>query len=218
MASEVVICNLALAHLGDRATVASIDPPEGSVQAEHCKRFYPLARDELLESYEWAFATKTVQLAELATAVYGWDYSYGQPADLLKPIEILVSSTLGSTSSSHNGFCDNLFDWQPQPVAFTREVDSDGRFTIMTNQPDAVLKYIARITDTTRFSALFTTALSWNLAAKLAGPVIKGDAGAAMEVQCTKVYMRIMSEAMTADARSRRVTPRHIPAHIAARG
>ena len=36
MASDVQICNIALAHLGDTATVASINPPEGSAQAEHC--------------------------------------------------------------------------------------------------------------------------------------------------------------------------------------
>ena len=40
MASEVEICNLALARLGDAATVVSIDPPEGSAQAEHCAMFY----------------------------------------------------------------------------------------------------------------------------------------------------------------------------------
>ena len=48
MASAVDICNLALSHLGDTATVASLDPPEGSAQAEHCARFYPVARDALV--------------------------------------------------------------------------------------------------------------------------------------------------------------------------
>ena len=48
MPSEVDICNLALGHLGDSATVATIDPPEGSAQAEHCARFYPIARDARL--------------------------------------------------------------------------------------------------------------------------------------------------------------------------
>ena len=38
MASEVDICNLALAHLGDAATVSSINPPEGSIQAAMVER------------------------------------------------------------------------------------------------------------------------------------------------------------------------------------
>ena len=33
MSSVVDICNIALSRLGDRATVTSIDPPEGSAQA-----------------------------------------------------------------------------------------------------------------------------------------------------------------------------------------
>ena len=37
-----------LGHIGDAATVSSINPPEGSAQAEHCARFYPIARDALL--------------------------------------------------------------------------------------------------------------------------------------------------------------------------
>ena len=65
MASEVDICNLALAHLGDSATVASINPPEGSAQAEMCQRFYPIARDSLLEMHNWGFATRRKALAQL---------------------------------------------------------------------------------------------------------------------------------------------------------
>ena len=56
MASVVDICNLALAHIGDDATVSSIDPPEGSAQAEHCKRFYAIARDTMLQMHNWNFA------------------------------------------------------------------------------------------------------------------------------------------------------------------
>ena len=60
MSSEIDICNLALARLGDDATVASIDPPEGSAQAEQCARFYSIARDTMLEMHDWRFATKRV--------------------------------------------------------------------------------------------------------------------------------------------------------------
>ena len=58
MATEIDICNLALAHLGDDATIASIKPPEGSAQAEHAARYYPIARNSLLESHTWNFAAK----------------------------------------------------------------------------------------------------------------------------------------------------------------
>jgi len=66
MASIVDICNLALSHLGDSATVSSIDPPEGSAQADLCARFFPIALASLLEAHSWGFATRRVALAPLA--------------------------------------------------------------------------------------------------------------------------------------------------------
>ena len=67
MASEVDICNVALGHLGDEAAISAIDPPDGSVQASHCARIYPMARDELIEMHNWRFAVKRKALALLAT-------------------------------------------------------------------------------------------------------------------------------------------------------
>lgn len=63
--SEVTICNLALSHLGDTATVVSIKPPDASVQAQLCARFYYVARNSLLEMHAWSFATRRVKLAEV---------------------------------------------------------------------------------------------------------------------------------------------------------
>ena len=63
MATEVDICNLALAHLGDDATIASLSPPEGSAQAEKAARFYPIARNTLLEMHTWNFASKAWKLS-----------------------------------------------------------------------------------------------------------------------------------------------------------
>lgn len=63
MASEVEISNLALSRIGDSATVSSINPPEGSAQAEHCQRFYPIARNSLLEMHAWSFCDRRIQLA-----------------------------------------------------------------------------------------------------------------------------------------------------------
>ena len=75
MASTVDICNLALAHLGDTATVASIDPPEGSAQSEHCARFYPIARDSLLEMHAWNFSMRRINLAQLTNSWPEWQYA-----------------------------------------------------------------------------------------------------------------------------------------------
>lgn len=201
MASEVDICNLALARLGDNATVASIDPPEGSAQAEHCARFYPMARDSLLEMHPWKFATRRVMLAKLTVKSWNWAFAYAEPTGALKLLGVL-----SATASN---------DDETQP--FEVESDANGSTIILTNQEDASLRFIARVTDTTKFSPLFVDALAWLLASYLAGPVLKGDAGAAMAKACMQSFMLAFSHAKVSDANQRKVRPEHTPAWIAVR-
>lgn len=201
MASEVDICNLALARLGDNATVASIDPPEGSAQAEHCARFYAMARDSLLEMHAWKFATRRVQLAKLTVPSWDWSFAYAAPTGALKLLGVL-----SATASN---------DDETQP--YEAESDANGAAIILTNQKDASLRFVARVTDTTKFSPLFVDALAWLLASYLAGPVLKGDAGAAMSKVCLQSFLLAFSNAKVSDANQRKVRPEHTPAWIAGR-
>jgi hypothetical protein len=191
VASEVDICNLALSHLGDVANIITIDPPDGSAQAEHCARFYPIARNALLEMHDWGFASKRVALAQLDNPTTEWAYCYAQPADLLNTISVLANDATDDTSvaiPSPITWNDMVMPalgsgaYTPQP--FVLEVLTDGTDVIFTNQAGAVLRYVAQVTDTTKFSPLFITTLSWSLASMLAGPIIKGQAGAAEGVRC----------------------------------
>ena len=210
MASEVDICNLALGHLGDTATVASLDPPEGSAQAEHCARFYPIARDSLLEMHPWGFATKRVQLAQLGTGWPEWDYSYAQPADALNIIAVLPPDASDDYSMALNSANVPLAAGGAYvPKAFSCEVNSDGADVIYTDQEDAVLRYTALVSDPTKFSPLFVMTLSWHLASILAGPIIKGDVGAAEAKRCTAMMQMYLAKATESDAGQRRINPQH---------
>lgn len=201
MASEVDICNLALAHLGDSATVASIDPPEGSAQAEHCQRFYPIARDSLLEMHNWKFATRRVRLALLDTDSWNWAYAYAEPADAMKIVSILPP---GATPI--------------EPTAdYETMSNSDGDALILTDLEEATALYAAEITDTTKFSPLFITTLSWHLASMLAGPVIKGDVGAAEAKRCQQMMAQYLAQARVSDANQRKVEVDHMPNWIGSR-
>lgn len=215
MASEVDICNLALGHLGDTATVASIDPPEGSAQAEHCSRFYPIARDALLELHTWGFCTKRIQLAQVGNRWPEWNYSYAQPSDALNIIAVLPPEATDDYSESLPTY--GVFNtgvptsaggvYVPQP--FSCEIDSDEKPVIMTDQIDAVLRYTVKVSDTTKFSPLFTVTLSWYLASMLAGPMLKGDAGAAEAKRCQMMMESWLSKAKESDSNQRRVNPQH---------
>ncbi len=193
MSSEVDICNLALSHLGDTATVASINPPDGSAQAEYCQRFYPMARDSLLEMHEWGFATKRVTLAKLSTnAASGWAYAYAQPNDVLNTLAVLDPAA----SDDYSAGIAQPLGWNAQPLVnvgvytpqpYALESDSTGADIVLTNQVNAVMRYTARITDTGKFSPLFVEALAASLAAMLSGPVMKGEAGMVAAARWTMI-------------------------------
>lgn len=194
MASEVEICNLALAHLGDSATIASIDPPEGSAQAEHCSRFYPMARDALLQTHPWNFATRRAQLAQLANAPYGWAFTYARPVGALDVFDIQPP---------------NVVDGTEPTKAYVCELDAEGNEVIYTNVQNAVARYVTLVTDTNRFSPLFTLALSWHLASMLAGPIIKGKEGAAQAQRCAQMAEMYLSRAKVNDAQQRHIDATH---------
>lgn len=226
MASVVDICNLALAHLGDNATIASIDPPEGSAQAEHCQRFYPIARDTLLEMHSWSFATKRAYGAEVDNTWPMWEYAYAMPGDASDIIAILPPEAKDdySTHFTPQTYPDFYTNYSPSvaagqyvPQKFAVETAADGSEIILTNQKQAVIRYHAKITDPTKFSPLFTITLSWHLASMLAGPVIKGDQGAAEAKRCVAMTTLYLGKAMEADSNARKIKPEQIVPWIAGR-
>lgn len=219
MASEVDICNLALGHLGDNATVTSINPPEGSAQAEHCARFYPIARDSLLEMHFWNFCMRRINLASLEATWPEWKYAYAVPNDALNLIAVMPPDANDDYATRFvptdtPQYAHNISPviaagrYSPQPFAV--EVLADGQHVLYTNQEKAMLRYTAYVRDTTVFSPLFTMALSWHLASMLAGPIIKGDAGAAEAKRCTQMAMGYVSQAEVSDSNQRRNTMEHI--------
>ena len=215
MATEVDICNLALAHLGDDATIASLSPPEGSAQAEKAARFYPIARNTLLEMHTWNFASKRGNLALTTNTLDQWDYAYVAPADMMSPVAVISPSaqndyaTRMSAGDTPGGITSN---YAPTNVAgqYTPQQFSIEGNLIYTNQENAILRYQAFITDPSLFSPLFVMTLSWHLASMLAGPVIKGDQGAAEAKRCTQVMVNYLSTAKQSDNLHRDITVEHI--------
>ena len=157
MASVVDVCNLALAHLGDEATVSAISPSDGSAQADHCARFYPIARDICLERHDWNFARRRAVISATAnTPPETWSYEYAMPANVIRVLMVM------DESGDEN-----------RPRTFMQGTDSSGAKVIWANEPNATLLYTHAVTDTTKFSTLFVDCLSYLLASYLAGPITK---------------------------------------------
>lgn len=206
MASEVDICNAALALLGDAATVASLSPPEGSAQASHCARFYPVARDSLLEMSTWSFSTTRVQLAQISYGFTSWAYAYEAPSDLINTIAVLPSDatddygeevTIGYTPLGSPTIGQAFYEPQPYALEFDPVT---GVQIILTNQESAVLRYTRIVTDPTQFSPTFVTTLTYWLAGYLAGPIIKGDAGMKVSEVMHQKAMNMLTVSRPSDA------------------
>jgi hypothetical protein len=193
MASPVQICNMALSHLGSEARVASISPPDGSVEAGHCATFYDIARTEMLEPGNWAFALKRAHLAEVVNPSDVWAYAYAKPADCERALRILQPS-IAFTVFTQDKMVDTLVT-DRDSAAF----DLEGEL-ILTNAPDAVLLYVKDVTDSTRFPASFVSAFSYLLASYLAGPIIKGTDGIRIGDSMRQRAMAIADVSATASA------------------
>ncbi len=218
MASEIDIANLALARLGDTANVSSFDPPEGSAQAEKCARFYPIARDSLLELHNWNFATKRETLALLGEGDWAmWAYTYALPADYLKALAVLDPEASDDVTATVPPYQVGTSLYSPQPFVIETDPLTDVPI-LLTNQQDALLRFTARVTDTSRFSPLFTDTLGWYLASYLAGPVIKGDTGMKVAQQMMQIAMGMLGKAAVSDANTRLVQPTPTAPWIAGRG
>ncbi len=208
MASVVSICNLALSHLGDRATLTSIDPPEGSAQADHCEQFWPIARDEALSCADWRFASTTASLAQLDESLQtnpSWRFAYGLPADFLVARELVY--TTGDMAAFH-------------PDAPTYDLGSidNGTVVLFANEELSALRYTRRVTDPTKYPAMLVTALSYLMAAYLAGPVIKGKTGAQTAMGMRQQWDMYHGKAATVDANQNTRRPAFQPSSVRARG
>jgi len=152
MASDVDICNMALAHLGEDGVVVSITPPDGSAEAGHCARFFGLARTEALEMHSWAFATKRVALAALTNDGTAWGYKFALPSGCVKVRKVLPYGVYDETKSM--------------------EYVVEGQSLYCQDEAPTLI-YTWSITDTTKYTSGFLSCFSYLLGSYVAGPITK---------------------------------------------
>lgn len=183
--SAIDICNLALTRLG-HAPIQAFPPAENSEEARKCYLLYDRIRRTSLRAHPWNFATTTVALAQLAgdEILYDFDYVYQLPADCLRVL--LVVDPADPTSDE---------------IPF--EVRAGG--VLLTDQPDARLRYIKDVSDSSFFDEQFVEAFSYRLAADLAMPITgKAEYVNAMN----SLFNTTIRAAMATDAKERRREPR----------
>jgi hypothetical protein len=144
--TDIQICNLALARLGDSRITALTD---ATAQAQYCSLFYTQTVEELQAEFDWQFCRKQVNLTSGTAPISGYSVQYTLPTDFLRSLRF------GNVDSN-----ENFGVW---------EIIAD---KIHTNLSAPVaLDYIASVTDSTKFPALFVELLTIKLAGLLAMPL-----------------------------------------------
>ena len=135
MASDTSIANLALVRLG-QTKITSLT--EDNSRAEAISLVFDDARESVLRSSSWNFATKRAALQQNADApAFGYDYSYNLPADFLK-------------------------------LKRMQNLSSDFRIEgrkLITSESSVNIVYIANEKDSSMYDSLFVKAMSFRLAA-----------------------------------------------------
>lgn len=159
MSSRTLISNLAISHLGIGVEIANVDT-EKSEEAAACRRFFDLATEASLGDLTWTFTTKfaTLNLLE-ETPEDEWAYKYRYPSDCIT-LRRILSGVRNDTSRSR--------------IPFKLSRDGGGQ-VILTDQYQAKIEYTERVLDAQYFSAEFSLALSFRLAAYIAPRVTGGD-------------------------------------------
>lgn len=217
MASVADLCNMALSHVGDDAIIASIDPPDGSVQAGYCARFYPIARRSAIEAGAFNFALARAELAQVSNPSTVWSYAYALPADCIKPLRILQANDIPAALAA-----PSVFDLNRLVRDYDTTETMGSQFTIegatlYTHEAEPVLIYRRDVTDTTRFTPTFSVGLSYMLGALLAGPIIKGMEGIRVGQALQKIGLSMLAEAAVLEANSGTETHDPLPSSIRAR-
>jgi hypothetical protein len=209
--SEVDICNRALASIGAQSTVSSINPSDGSSEANVASLLYAPTRDSLLRTIAWNFARKQIALTQLKSAydtaptiAVPWLYEYAYPADCLDVRFILAGGsadpttlppmTTGMTSLSQQTATG---DYPQFIVASDTDTSGNPIKVILTDQYQATLVYTARSTNPDLWDAMFADALVASLSAKFVNPLARN---AQMMVEQTKIAERIIAEAKAKNA------------------
>lgn len=158
--SDVAICNLALTKLGDLRITALSD---NTKPARELNAVYGMLRDKLQRTYNWRFCVKRAQLAaDVAAPLFDFISQYTAPADLLRILQVgtyFPSPDLSDLIGSGG-----------------QEWVLEGGKILTRDSGQLNIRYLARITETTRFDPSFDDAFSALLAYNVCEALTQSDA------------------------------------------
>ena len=180
-ASETVVGNAALIKLGVATVVTFAD--ESKAARLLTQRFAAL-RDLEMRMHPWtAFTTRAALTAEAVTPAFGYAYQYVLPADCLRLTRVGdYDAVLGLIDYDGGG-----------RALYALE---DGRILTDLGAP-LHIRYVKRVTDTTRWDPCFEEALACRIAMDLGEPLTQSDTKIA---RAAALYKEAIKEARRQNA------------------
>ena len=177
------ISNLALAHCGVSKPIANL-LTDKSLEAQMCRTFFDIARQDVLREFPWFFAKKQVSPALVVNQpTPEWMYAYQYPADALRIIRFMSWRLENDTRQSRVPYTvmqpvpANLSTLSPQPAS---NPQTTGMW-IYTNWPGpntslpTIIEYIFDNQNVSQWQPDFMIALSYKLASFLVMTLTTGD-------------------------------------------
>lgn len=157
--SDVAIANLALTKIGDLRITSLSD---NTKPAREVNAVYSMLRDKLQRTYNWRFCVKRAVLAAESTApVFDYSYQYPVPSDCLRILQINAYYPAPDLSDliSSGG----------------QEYVLEGGKILTRTSGSLNLRYLARITDPTKFDTSFDEAFASSIAYNVAEALTQSD-------------------------------------------
>jgi len=160
--TQAELCNMALSHIGVAEQIVAIT--DDNAEANHCNLWFGEAQDKALAAFDWAFARRRITLVvEAGTPPEPWTYQYQYPDNCIRPIRIDDKRTIRQSLDR---------------IRFTTETNSSNARIIYTHMNAAVLIYTYRETTYSLWPTWFVDYFTWQLAARLAGPLLASEKAA----------------------------------------
>ncbi len=173
--TDIAICNLSLAHLGQSPIVSLEDANES---ARSLNRVFAMSRYTALRAKDWKFASVKAALNEVSGQdIPGWEYVYTYP-----PYCACVRKLFIDTESQ-----------DPPKIEFdTIFIPALAQKVIVANYDDAYINYTYLVDNPALYDHSFVMALSFLLAAQVAKPLTANDDIAKLMMQ---FYISLVGDA-----------------------
>ena len=237
MSSKLQVANKALLLVGARTQVSSIEPSDGSTEANAITTLFQSTFETLARSAPWNCLRKQKTLSLLAAAQgttenpdgttlplpsIPWNYAYAYPSDCLN-FQYLVSdtTTAGINSTPQTTVTNSSGSWFssdaqiPYDIATFSDVNDNIVKVILTNLSQAQGVYTANYNNPSLWDSLFESAMTASLAALLV-PALS------LSIPLMQVNMKVADEAIAIaqakDGNEGVTVMDHVPDWITARG